>query len=162
AAGAANTIAFNGGDGVLVDAGTGNAVLRNAIFSNTGLGIRLINGGNNDQAAPVLTSATSGGGVTTVQGTLTGRPNTPFTLELFANPVCDPPGFGEGERFLGSLTVTTDADGMASFTLALAIPVDLGQFLTATATDPTNNTSAFSRCAEVTGAGLPDPAAGGT
>ncbi len=49
AAGAGNTIAFNGGNGVTIgdnvtDPSTGDAVLGNSIFSNTGLGIDL---GNN-------------------------------------------------------------------------------------------------------------------
>src|SRR5262249_40319902 len=66
AAGAANTIALNGNDGVLVDRGTGNAIRRNAIFANTRLGIELINGGNREQASPVLSSATSEGGNTTI------------------------------------------------------------------------------------------------
>ncbi len=43
----------------------------------------------------------------------------------------------------------------------LALPVDLGQFITATATDPGGNTSQFSDCVEVTMAVPPDPAAGG-
>src|SRR5262249_6091464 len=57
AAGAANTIAFNARDGVLVDGGVGNAITRNAIFANGNLGIELVNGGNHLQPAPVLTGA---------------------------------------------------------------------------------------------------------
>jgi hypothetical protein len=149
APGAANAIAFNVLDGVLIDTGTGNAVLRNAIFANGGQGIELLHGGNNDQPAPVLTAASSGGGVLTVQGTFTGRPSTPYTLEFFANP--DPSSPGQGQRFFASVTVTTDAGGNASFTLSLVIDVAPGEFLTATATDPANNTSAFSPAVAVTG-----------
>ena len=151
AAGAANTIAFNAGDGVLVDGGVGNAITRNAIFANGNLGIELVNGGNHLQPAPVLTGATTENGVTTVTGTLTAAANTTFTIELFTNTVCNPSGYGEGEHFLASITVTTDADGTANFTLTLAFPVPPGQFLTATATDPANDTSAFSNCLEVGG-----------
>ena len=39
--GAANKIAFNGGPGVMVASGTGNAIRGNSIFSNAGLGIDL-------------------------------------------------------------------------------------------------------------------------
>jgi len=100
ASGAGNTIAFNGQDGILVYNGsTGNAIRHNAIFSNGGLGIELLSDGNRMQAAPVLTSATSSGGLTTIQGTLTSTANTTFVIELFANRECDPSGFGEGERF---------------------------------------------------------------
>jgi titin len=149
AAGAGNTIAFNGHDGVLVDEATGNAIQGNAIFANANLGIELLNGANHNQAAPVLTSATSDGTSTTVKGTLSGTPNTTFTVEIFANSINDPSG--SGEVFLGSFQVTTDADGNASFTFTFDSPVGLGQFLTATATDPAHNTSAFSGGIEVTG-----------
>jgi hypothetical protein len=153
AAGAGNTIAFNQGDGVLVsggflDLGTSNAILRNAIFGNGRLGIELTSGGNHNQPPPTLTSATSAGGVLTVQGTLQGRPVTTYTVELFANSAGGP---AQGERFLASLTVTTGADGSASFTLSLALAVDPGDSVTATATDPGNNTSPFSNAALVTG-----------
>jgi hypothetical protein len=154
--GAGNTIAFNRGDGVLVNSGTGNAILHNAIFGNDHLDIELTQGGNHNQPAPALTSATSAKGVTTVQGTLQAQPSTTYTVELFTNSTCDPSGFGQGERFLGCLAVTTDADGFADFTASPDVAVDPGEFLTATATDPGNDTSAFSNCAEVTG---PAPAA---
>jgi titin len=148
AAGAGNTIAFNGGDGVLVDGGTGNAIQGNAIFANDGRGIELLNGGNHDQQAPVLTSATTDGSSTTVTGTLSSTPNSTFTLDFFANSVDDPSG--SGEQFLGSVQVTTDADGNASFTVTFAFAIDPGLFLTATATDAAHNTSSFSAGVEVT------------
>jgi hypothetical protein len=44
--------------------------------------------------------------------------------------------------------VTTDANGNASF--ATSLPgVSVGKFLTATATDPSGNTSEFSQCIEL-------------
>jgi hypothetical protein len=149
--GAGNTIAFNGNDGVLANGNTHFAILGNAIFANANRGIELLSGANNNQAAPVLTSAMTDGTTTTVEGTLTSTPNTTFTLEIFANTVNNPSG--AGERFLGSVAVTTDGDGNASFTGTFDTVVDPGQFLTATATDPGNNTSPFSAGAEVTGTG---------
>jgi titin len=149
--GAGNTIAFNGNDGVLANGNTHIAILGNAIFANANRGIELLSGANNNQAAPVLTSATTDGTTTTVEGTLTSTPNTTFTLEIFANSVNN--SSGSGERFLGSEVVTTDGDGNASFTGAFDTVVDPGQFLTATATDPGDNTSPFSAGAEVTGTG---------
>jgi hypothetical protein len=165
AAGAGNLIAFNGGDGVLVDTGTGNATRRNSLFANGNRGIELVHGGNHDQEFPELSSATSAGGVTTVTGALHSAPDTTFTVELFANAACDSSGFGEGERFLASFTVTTGGDGVASFTVSFAIGVPAGEFLTATATDPDQNTSAFSACAQVaepSPPGLPGVDARGT
>jgi hypothetical protein len=156
AEGAGNTIAFNGNDGVLVDASTGNTIQQNSIFSNANLGIELINGGNRDQPSPVLTSATSDGSSTTVRGTLTiGAPDSTFTVELFANTECNPSGYGEGERFLGPAAVTTDAAGNATFAITLAAAVAPGQFLTATDTDPEGDTSAFSQCVTVRSSVLP-------
>jgi hypothetical protein len=160
--GTGNTIAFNSGPGVVVDTGTGNAIRQNAIFANGGPGIQLINGGNHVQPAPVLQSASSDRGVTTVSGTLTAAPNTTFVVELFTNTVCDPTGFGQGEQFFASLTVTTGASGTAAFTLTVAVSVDPGRFVTATATDPGGNTSEFSACLVVTGSGQAVSAPTGT
>ncbi len=154
AAGAGNTIAFNGNDGVLVDAITGTAILRNAIFANGNLGIELAEGGNNDQAAPVLTAATADAQRITISGSLTSTPDTTFTLQFFSNSADDP---GEGQSFLGSVKVTTDASGTASFTITRSVPVAPGQFVTATATDPGNNTSPFSDPVQVSAAGAVSP-----
>jgi hypothetical protein len=151
-AGAGNIIAYNAGAGVLVNSGTGNLISQNSIFSNGALGIdqNEADDANNNQPAPVLSSAVLSSGTTTVQGTLTAAPNTTYTVEFFANTVCDPSGFGEGQTFLGSITVTTDNTGSATFSVPL-LGVLSGQFITATATDPSNNTSEFSNCLAVTG-----------
>jgi hypothetical protein len=145
ASGAGNVIAYSGNDGVLIDTGTGNAVSQNSIFANVNLGIELLNHGNNDEPAPQLDSAVAGGGVTVVQGTFTGQALTTYTLEFF---VADPSG--QGQLFLGSLTVTTDDNGVAVFAFTFGAELPLGALLTATATDPANNTSAFSQTVAVT------------
>ncbi|MGH3090634.1 MAG: Ig-like domain-containing protein [Rubrobacteraceae bacterium] len=136
----------------------------NRVFGNTGLGIFLDNGlqsgftplpndpqdpdtgPNNQQNYPVLTSASSSGGSTTVAGTLDSTPSRDFTLEFFSSPSCDASGNGEGETFLGSTDVTTDAGGIADFTADLPVTVDRGRSITATATDSGGNTSEFSQC----------------
>jgi CSLREA domain-containing protein len=163
-AGASNTIAFNTGAGVALPAtaGTGNAILVNAIFSNGGLGIDLGSNGvtpndagdgdtgpNNLQNFPVLTSALFGGGSTTVRGTLNSTANTQFRIELFANSACDASGNGEGQTFLGAVNTTTDGAGNAAIT-APGLAASAGQVITTTATDPSNNTSEFSACRTVT------------
>jgi uncharacterized repeat protein (TIGR01451 family)/CSLREA domain-containing protein len=159
---AGNTIA-NNFNGVSVfsaasDPGpsTGNAIVRNSIFSNGALGIDLggdgvtpndacdtDTGANNLQNFPVLTSVSISGGTATIQGTLNSAPNTTFTIEFFANAVADPSGFGEGQTYIGSTTVTTDATCNASFTFTGSVPSGQ-QVITATATDPGGNTSEFS------------------
>jgi hypothetical protein len=153
-AGTGNVIAFNGGDGVRVDGSNGNAVWGNAIYGHTaGLGIRLVNNGNYNRPAPVLTDARSRVSGVSVTGTLTSRANSRFTLEFFGNSDCNPSGYGEGQVFLGSLAVMTDAAGNGSFTAHLGAVVDPGQYLTATATDSSGNTSQFSQCVVVRGHG---------
>jgi trimeric autotransporter adhesin len=139
-AGAANVIAYNVGDGVRVNAGTGNAIQQNSVFANGGLGIDLQGTANNSQSAPTLASAVSSNGGTAIAGTLTSAANTTYTLEFFSNPA----GTGQGKTFLGSLTVTTDATGAATFTAAFGLAIAPDQVITATATDPLGNTSAFS------------------
>jgi hypothetical protein len=128
-----------------VDAATGDAVRQNSIHDSGNLGLELVNGGNNGQASPVLTGDLIAGGVVTIFGTLTAAPNATFTLEFFADSVCNPSGYGEGEVFLGSLTVTTDASGSATFAFP-AGALSPGQFVAATATGANGDTSAFSLC----------------
>ena len=122
-------------------------------------------GGNNKQNVPDLTSATSVSGSTAVVGTLNSTPNTGFRIEFFANSVLDPSGHGEGEKFLGSTKVRTDANGDVSFTAILPVKVPASQrFITATATSQISDTSEFSGGVEVPVADLsltksdaPDP-----
>ena len=168
--GAGNIIAFNnsafgfggggGGGGIVVESGTGNTILSNSIFSNVGLGIDLVRdgvtandlgdgdtGANDLQNFPVLASVYKGS--TIIEGTLNSTPSTTFTLAFFSNSACDPSGHGEGESLLGSTMVTTDGSGDASFLVTFSTTLPTGTVITATATDPGNNTSEFSQCATV-------------
>jgi len=182
-AGATNIIAFNGnicdvsGDGVVVRSNAGNinnAILGNSIFSNFGLGIQLevagapacVNnpndhcdvdtGANNLQNYPVITSVISGGGSTNIQGSLDSAPNTTFRVEFFDNVQCHVSGNGEGQTFIGSSDIPTDANCNATINVTFPVIVQGGHVITATATDPTNNTSEFSACRVVVG-GTPTP-----
>lgn len=158
AAGAGNVIAFSGSfGGVFAVGGTGNAILSNRIFSSAGFGIHLVGvtsndpgdgdvGPNNGQNYPVLTSVTSGTGLTTIAGTLNSASNSTFRLEFFSNTTCDLSGFGEGETPLGATDVTTDSGGNVAFAVTFAVTVPVGHTVTATATDAGNNTSEFSQC----------------
>jgi trimeric autotransporter adhesin len=158
--GLGNTIANSTLTGIGVDstAGNGNAILGNMIYANGGatyLGINL-NGGTqngfmvtaNDvgdgdtgpnalQNHPVLTSANANAACTTIAGTLNTTANTTLRIEFFANrpSVADASGHGEGERYLGFVTVTTDGSGNASFNTALTnVWVNSGDRISATAT----------------------------
>jgi hypothetical protein len=153
--GAGNVIAYNGvgnisqANGIQIVSGTGNAVLGNSIYANYGLGIDLGNygptpndpgdgdsGANNLQNFPVIASVTKSGGNTAIAGMLNSVANTTYRIEFFANE-------SQGQTFLGSTDVTTDANGNASFNF-IAPQIDVSQSVTATATDPNGNTSEFS------------------
>jgi titin len=171
--GAGNVIAFNGGDGVLVGdttagitAGTGNAIQGNSIFGNRRLGIFLgydntsrppvvlINdslghpGVNNSyQNYPVLNTPQVTSNSTVLSGTISSPNNARTTLriEFFANSSGDPSGYGQGQTFLGAVSVTTDANGRASFSLTLTTQLASGLVISATATDANGNTSEFAK-----------------
>jgi photosystem II stability/assembly factor-like uncharacterized protein len=158
--GEGNVIAFNGGGGVSVYFGGGNAIRGNSIFSNTRLGIDLGSssgvttndasdvdtGANALQNYPSLTSVNTNGSSTTIQGTLNSKPNTTFSIDFYSNGACDPSGYGEGARFFNSTQVTTDQSGNANINVTFPTPLPAGRVLTATATDPVGNTSEFSTC----------------
>ena len=153
---AGNLIALNLGDGVAVSSGADNSIFGNAIFANGGLGIDLTDdgvttndagdtdaGANDLQNFPVI-SLTQMGASTRVAGSLDSLSDTTFTLDFYANSEVDPSGFGEGERWLGSINVTTDAGGDATFDQVLPAATAAGELVVATATDPDGNTSEFS------------------
>ena len=174
--GEGNLIANNGGVGVLIGsdpaagfptpAGTGNSILGNSIFSNALFGIDLgpnngmtpndpndaDTGPNGRQNFPAITSATILAGVTiTINVTLASRPNTIYRIECFASVTADPSGFGQGQTFLGSIDVTTDATGAAIGTGIFAYSPTFGTRITATATDlTTNDSSEFSQAVTAT------------
>jgi trimeric autotransporter adhesin len=158
-----NTVAFNGKDGVQVatfqnniEGANGNGLFGNSIFANAEQGIDLgadgptaNDAGDSDkgpnalQNSPVLSTAKTVNGVTTVQGKLNSTPNKTFLVQFFSNP-----SGNEGKKSVGQVGVTTDASGNASFTFSPATAVAVGQNVTATAilTSESNNfnTSEFS------------------
>jgi len=146
----ANTIAYNVQDGIAIESGTGDRISRNSIFNNGQLGIDLGNNGvtpndlldpdtgaNNLQNFPVLALGTN------AVGSLNSTANTTFRLEFFSNSTPDPSNNGEGQTYLGSQNVTTDASGNGSFSFNFGTVVNVA----ATATDPSGNTSEFSNVA---------------
>ncbi len=161
-----NTIAFNGTtneSGVLIPNGSNvnNSIRRNLIFGNKGLGIDLQGTGeafgtptlndtgdadtgvNKLQNFPVLESVSNSGGMTTIAGRLNSTASTTFQIEFFANDSVDSSGYGEGQTFIGLTSIGTDASGNVSFSASFP-QIGAGQRVTATATDPSGNTSEFS------------------
>lgn len=121
-----NSIFANGALGIDLD--TAGPLINSHCQANT-------NGANNLQNAPVLTAgagsafitatATDPGGntsefsnavqssisgnVLTLMGSFDSKPSTTYTIEFFSSTSADPSGFGQGQTFLTSTTVTTDA-----------------------------------------------------
>ncbi len=151
---AANTIAFNGGAGVVYTGSAGRSrILANAIHSNGGLGIDRWPLGVTENAAsywaypspdyPTLTDAFSDAGSTRIRGVMKGLPNTNFALDFYSSTAADPSGYGEGQEWVGTATVTTNDVGVASFFVSIPTSVPAGRVIAATATGQMN-TSEFS------------------
>jgi hypothetical protein len=164
AAGAGNRIAFNSTYGVSIFATAQNVpILGNEIYANGSLGITLNNsnvptpnddndsdtGNNNQQNYPVISAVTISPKTTVhVSGSLNSTPSTTFRIEFFANANCDASGNGEGKKFIGIANVTTSTNPVnfgTPLTLDFIVPADR-HVITATATDPSGNTSEFSVC----------------
>ena len=171
-AGEPNTIAFNNGPGVWIRLNSNsNPLIQNSIYANTLQGITLQDAvpaiplpndpldadtvpGNRGQNKPVLNVPVIAPPNATISGALSSQASKTYRIEFYANAACGPTGFGQGQTFIGSTTVATDAAGNAAIG-PIVLPVPAGQsVITATATDvATNDTSEFSQCpAAVAGA----------
>jgi titin len=165
--GAGNHIAFaqtSLRSGVRVRNGSlNNLISGNSIFSNAELGIDLGTFGvtanvdcetgqagaaNAGQNYPVLTNVYSGV-ATQIRGTLDSGAGKTYLLQFFSSPSGDPLGYGQGQVFLGQTNLTLGASCSSNFTVLLPVSVPRGWVVTATATDPANNTSEFSAWAPV-------------
>jgi IPT/TIG domain/S-layer homology domain len=181
--GEANVIAFSEIRGVIGEAssGTGNSVRGNSIHDNGTLGIDWIPVGatandpgdadagmNNFQNFPILKSVehslAEGSGNTRIIGKLDSAPSTTYDLDFYSNSVCSnfPREFVEGETWIGTAQVTTDASGHADIDVDLPVGTEVGARITATATDPAGNTSEFSQRIIFSIAPTSGPGAGGT
>lgn len=164
-AGAANIIAYSVGAGVRIDGASSvnNGVLGNLIYGNTGLAISLAgriipndagdldSGPNHLQNSPVVITAIPTVNGTLVSGRLDGAPFTPYRVEFFAGNSCQSAYYGQAQVFLGSTNVTTNQAGAAVYTANVSSDLSIGRTVTATATDPANNSSPLSTCTVVSG-----------
>ena len=141
-----NVFAHNTGEGIELDDGVGNRISANSFHDNGGKGI-LLNGGNNGQESPTLTSAVKVAANTNIAGTLASAANTAYFVEYFLTPTCT--GEPQGKTYLGFQSVITDEGGTASLSFTTGAAA-IGQAITATATSQsTRDTSEFSACATV-------------
>ncbi|HAZ47374.1 MAG TPA: hypothetical protein DCZ55_23690, partial [Cyanobacteria bacterium UBA11371] len=156
--GAGNTIAFNGGNGVLVyenfGTATGDRISANSIWANSGIGIDLGDNGvtandvddadtgaNNLQNFPVFATVSKNGSslnVTYKVPSSNTNSTYPIRVEFFLSD-----GNGEGKTFLGADTYNTpNVD--KTFSFSPTVTVNFGDKIVATATDNNGNTSEFS------------------
>lgn len=119
---------------------------------------------NGDQNFPVLSSASFPlvgplGRPLQVSGSLRSLVRgTPYEVEFFVADQCDPSGHGEGARFLDSIEVKIENTGFCqannctkAFTgvFIAAADVEPNDYLVATATTPSGDTSEFSQCRRI-------------
>ncbi len=128
---AGNLISNNGAFepyGVRIDGSSTlyNTLQQNSIYNNAGKGIALVNGGNTELPAPVITE------VNTNTNTITGTALANSTVEIFSDDD------NEGRYFHGVATAGTS--GIFTYTHTGTFT---GTNLTATATDAGGNTSEF-------------------
>lgn len=137
---------------VMTYMGSGTKIRGNNISGNGGLGIDILGvlgvnsnddkdvdtGPNDLQNYPILTGAYTN----LVVGTFNSTPGSTFTLDFYSNTAADPSGHGEGQTYLGSTTVTTNATGNASFSFSGTFTA--GTIISATATNTGGSTSEFS------------------
>src|SRR5262249_38125012 len=64
----------------------------------------------------------------------------------YANAACGVLGAGEGQHFIGTANVVTDATCFAPINVTLSAAVSVGEVVTATATSLAGDTSEFSAC----------------
>lgn len=135
AAGAGNVIAFNTGYGVGVLFGNcnQNLISRNSFFCNTGLGIDLGGLGNNNYAAPTITSFTAAGA--------TGLAQANDLVELYYDLACT--GTCQGRDFIAS--VPADIAGIWAYNGPLNTSARLAALAIRTSppANQVNNTSEF-------------------
>ncbi|HEY8399836.1 MAG TPA: T9SS type A sorting domain-containing protein [Cytophagaceae bacterium] len=152
-----NVIAYNQGDGINVVSGTQNAFRKNIYYENDGLAIDLNNDGvttndlsdadtgpNNLQNFPFILTVDINASSVDISGIMYSEASQSYELDFYANSIPDPSGHGEGMVYLGTTTVTTDASGIASYSVTFNKTIPANYFISATATDPLNNTSEFS------------------
>ena len=159
-AGEGNLIAFNANSGVVIigNGAQGNTLVGNLVHFNGNSEVDLNaddqtandnqdadTGPNGLQNFPILASANSFAGSTTIQGTLNSTPSASFTIDFYSSAANDDNNLGQSEKYLGSQTVTTNSSGVAVIVAKLAVDVAKGDVITAMATDNKGGTSEFSQ-----------------
>jgi uncharacterized repeat protein (TIGR01451 family) len=141
--GAGNIIANNGGAGIIAHNSyptgvTGFGIRGNIIKGNAKLGIDLPGSGVPVPSSLFITSSAVSNGSVTVSGVFFGVPGVTYSLDLFAN-AADPSGFGQGPVYLGTVNLTTNGSGFATFSPTITEP-STGNYTSFTATSTSIST----------------------
>ena len=154
AAGAGNVIDDNYIGVAAYDSDTTNNPIRgNSIFNNGWEGVDLDGfpgnhvgyeaGAEDWQNYPVITNAFGYGSGTIVRGNFNSLPNDTYYIDFYANTVEESYGYGQGQTYMGSTTITTSAAGNANFAYTNNSVNYSGQYITVTATAATGDSSQF-------------------
>jgi parallel beta-helix repeat protein len=156
-AGQGNVIADTYLGVTVYDDGTTNDPIRgNAIFGNSyGIALDQFPGNHTGYEAgpedfqnyPVITNAFGLGGSTVIQGNFNSLPGDAYYIDFYANATA---AFDEGQTYLGFVRVTTDGSGNALFTYTNTSANLTGQYISATATAATGDSSEFAADVVVT------------
>jgi parallel beta-helix repeat protein len=157
-----NTIVSNGGTGVQIDStGVLDTISQNSIYLNGAggpaynLGIDLGGDGVTQNTATSGTTSTGANGLQsfpvigtivpdssdstmlTVPFSLQANPSTRYTIEVFASSPSNvsPSGYGQGQSYITSTTITTDTTGAASGSVNISNAIYQGFDISATATN---------------------------
>jgi hypothetical protein len=141
---------------IAVSSGTGNTFRSNRFSDVTYMGIENTmwdgpnandaldadSGANDLQNYPVIAQAFPVSGNLNVSGTFNGEANTTIEIEFYTAATAVS-GVDYGVDPIGTLTVTTDANGDATFSATLAGSFNVGDKVTALATGSSGSTSEF-------------------
>lgn len=160
-----NRIAGNGFGYAEEHGANGNSLVGNPIYRNTGLGIDIGRDGvtPNDNGGipmdgvpnfPVLVAAGGGFYNGSVSGSLNAPGQRTYAIEIYASDQCDGSGYGEGQRFVGRVDVTTPAPNpmLPTFHTSVAFDAPIrsaglaDKAITAIARTAGGDTSEFSPC----------------
>lgn len=84
------------------------------------------------QNHPIITSVVKNSDSTTINGQLTSRRNRTYVLAFYGSDEADDSGFGEGQRFLGTHTVTIP-NNLVTVNFSVTLNVSNVNFISATA-----------------------------
>jgi hypothetical protein len=128
---------------------TGNQLLGNSLFSNSGGGIVLAPQLAELPRTAVIRQITRNGNNATIFVEVKAPAGSTVRVDYYASQAAHASGFGEGQAALASASLQIPAAGRAQLEVTVPIPDATYTFFTATLTDATNTTYGFSRATTI-------------